>query len=152
MFSSTVPIHVVKPKPILLVEDNPDDVTLFVRTMLAQGLWNEIVVARDGVEALDYLLGTGPYLGQQRGPLPDLPVVVVLDLNMPKMGGLDVLRRIRADERLKFLPVIIFTSSEEEQDMIDSRNLGANAYVHKPADVSQFIRAVTKLGVRWVLS
>jgi len=133
---------------ILLVEDNPDDVALTLRALKKNNIKNEVVVARDGVEALDYLFGAGSYSGRDTSLMPQL---ILLDLKLPKLDGLDVLRRVRADERTKVLPVVILTSSKEEQDLINGYSLGANSYVRKPVDFTQFIDAVGKLGLYWLL-
>jgi len=133
---------------ILLVEDNPDDVELTLRALKKNNIKNEVVVARDGVEALDYLFGAGSYSGRDTSLMPQL---ILLDLKLPKLDGLDVLRRVRADERTKVLPVVILTSSKEEQDLINGYSLGANSYVRKPVDFTQFIDAVGKLGLYWLL-
>src|SRR5919199_666926 len=121
---------------ILLVEDNPRDEKLTLRAFAKNNIGNQVVVARDGVEAIDYLFGTGAYAG--RNPA-DLPQVVLLDLKLPKVDGLEVLRRIRADARTRVLPVVILTSSDEEQDLWESYQLGANSYVRKPIDFNQFV-------------
>lgn len=134
--------------PILLVEDNPDDEALTTRALKKANLRNAIVVARDGVEALDYLFGTGAHAGRDANALPQ---VVLLDIKLPKIDGLEVLRRLRADERTALLPVVILTSSSEEQDMIDGYRLGANSYVRKPVDFGHFADAVRQLGLYWVL-
>ena len=133
---------------ILLVEDNPDDALLTTRALTQGNLRNEVVHVRDGVEALDYLFGTGEGAGD--GPA-DLPVVMLLDLKLPKLDGLDVLRRVRADERTRLLPVVILTSSQEEQDLVSGYELGANSYVVKPVEFSRFAAAVHELGLYWVL-
>jgi len=133
---------------ILLVEDNPDDVELTLRALKKNNIKNKVVVARDGVEALDYLFGAGSYSGRDTSLMPQL---ILLDLKLPKLDGLDVLRRVRADERTKVLPVVILTSSKEEQDLINGYSLGANSYVRKPVDFTQFIDAVGKLGLYWLL-
>ncbi len=135
-------------KKILLVEDNPDDVELTLRAFKGKNIANEVVVARDGAEALDYLFGTGVYEDRD---ITKKPTIVLLDLKMPKVDGLEVLRRIRADERTKLIPVIILTSSKEEQDLIKSYSLGANSYVRKPVDFTQFSEAVKQLGLYWLL-
>jgi two-component system, response regulator len=135
-------------KVILLIEDNESDELLTVRALSKANLANEIVVARDGEEALSYLFGTGAYAGRD---VKALPTVALLDLNLPKIGGLDVLRRIRADERTKYLPVVVLTSSGEEKDMIRSYDLGANAYVRKPVDFGEFAEAAKTLGLFWLL-
>jgi two-component system response regulator len=133
---------------ILLVEDNPDDEALTLRALRKNNITNAVVVARDGVEALDYLFGTGSHAGRN---LDSLPQVVLLDLKLPKVDGLEVLRRVRADERTKLLPVVILTSSNEEQDRLKGYGLGANSYVRKPVDFGQFIEAVRQLGLYWLL-
>lgn len=135
-------------KIILLVEDNPDDVELTVRALKKGNILNEIVVVRDGVEALDYLFGTGAYAGRD---LSIMPTVVMLDLKLPKIDGLEVLRYIRADERTKFIPVVILTSSREEQDLLNGYRLGANSYIRKPVDFAQFIEAVHQLKLYWLI-
>ncbi len=133
---------------VLLVEDNPDDVDLTLHAFRSNGLFNEIVVARDGAEALDYLFGTGSYASA--GPQP-LPVVMILDLNMPRVSGLDVLRRIRAEERTRLLPTVILTTSVEQRDVMESYQLGANAYVQKPVALEDFVVAAGRLGLFWLL-
>ena len=133
---------------VLLVEDNSDDELLILRSLKTANLENEIVVARDGAEALDYLFATGAY-ADRAAEQP--PVVVLLDLKLPKVGGLEVLRRIRADERTKRLPVIVLTSSDEDQDVIESYRLGANSYVQKPVNFDEFSSAVQELGLYWLL-
>lgn len=135
-------------KSILLVEDNPDDAALTVHALETNKIGNTLVIARDGVEALDYLFCTGTYAG--RNP-QDLPSVVLLDLKLPKIDGLEVLRRIRADEHTHLLPVVILTSSNEEEDRIKGYALGANSYVRKPVDFDHFIRATGQLGLYWLL-
>lgn len=135
-------------KVILLVEDNPRDEALTLRALKKNHIANEIVVAHDGVEALDYLFGTGTHAGRD---LTQMPQLVLLDLNMPKVNGLQVLERIRADERTKRLPVVIFTSSNEEQDMLSSYDLGANSYIRKPVDFVQFLEASKHLGLYWMV-
>lgn len=134
--------------PILLVEDNRDDEALTLRALKKNHIGNEIVVARDGVEALDYLFGTGAHAGRDVRVLPQL---VLLDLNLPRMGGQDVLRRIRADDRTKLLPVVVLTSSKEEEDIFSSYSLGANSYVRKPVNFDAFVEAVKTLGLFWLL-
>lgn len=132
-------------KAILLVEDNPDDEALTLRAFKKNNIGNPVVVARDGAEALDCLFGSG-------GRLPHaLPQVVLLDLKLPKVDGLEVLRRIRADGRTKLLPVVILTSSREEQDIVESYSLGANSYVRKPVDFDEFVEAARQLGLYWLL-
>lgn len=135
-------------RAILLVEDNPDDEALTLRAFRKNNIKNDIVVARDGAEALDYLFGTGNYAGRNPG---DLPEVVLLDLKLPKVDGLEVLRRIREDERTRLLPVVILTSSKEEQDIASGYRLGCNSYVRKPVNFDDFIAAVNQLGMYWLL-
>ncbi|MFN6486031.1 MULTISPECIES: response regulator [unclassified Nostoc] len=131
---------------ILLVEDNPDDEALTLRALKKNNIMNEVVVARDGVEALDYLFGKGVYADRDMSLMPHL---ILLDLKLPKMDGLEVLRQLRTDDRTKILPVVILTSSKEEQDLINGYSLGANSYVRKPVDFSQFSEAVRQLGLYW---
>lgn len=126
---------------ILLVEDNPDDEALTLRALKRNNIMNEVVVARDGVEALDYLLGDTHLM----------PQVVLLDLKLPKVDGMEVLRRLRADEGTKLMPVVVLTSSDEEQDIVDSYSLGANSYIRKPVDFDQFAEAVRQLGLYWLV-
>lgn len=133
---------------ILLVEDNPDDVELTLLSLKKHNISNEVVVTRDGAEALDYLFTTGAYADRDRSIMP---AVILLDLKLPKIDGLEVLRRLRADERTKLLPVVILTSSKEEQDMLNGYKLGANSYVRKPVDFNQFSDAVKQLGLYWLL-
>lgn len=133
---------------ILLVEDNPRDEELTLLAFEDSNIANEIVVARDGAEALDYLFGTGRYHGRAVG---DLPNVVLLDLKLPKVSGLEVLARIRADTRTALLPVVVLTSSDEEQDMLRSYKLGVNAYLQKPVDFEHFIKATKTLGLFWAV-
>lgn len=135
-------------KAILLVEDNPDDEALTLRALKKNNIKNEVVIAHDGAEALDYLFGTGKYAGRNTDVLPQ---VVLLDLKLPKVEGLEVLRRVRADKRTKLLPVVILTSSNEEQDRIDGYGLGANSYVRKPVDFNQFMDAARQLGLYWLI-
>ena len=135
-------------KIILLVEDNPDDVALTLRALKKNNITNEVVVARDGVEALDYLFATGSYAGRD---ISVMPAVILLDLKLPKMDGLEVLQRLRTDGRTGLLPVVILTSSKEEQDLINGYSLGANSYIRKPVDFAQFIEAVGQLGLYWLL-
>ncbi|NJM76995.1 MAG: response regulator [Acaryochloridaceae cyanobacterium RU_4_10] len=135
-------------KSILLVEDNPDDEALAIRAFQRHHIGNEIVVAHDGVEALDYLFGTGTYAGRD---MSIKPTVVLLDLKLPRLDGIEVLRRIRSDERTKLLPVVVLTTSSEEQDMLDSYSLGCNSYIRKPVDFLQFSEAIRQLGMYWLL-
>jgi two-component system, response regulator len=135
-------------KVILLVEDNPDDEKLTIRALKKSNIGNRIIVARDGLEALDYLFATGE---QQDSNTDRLPQVVFLDLKLPKLDGLGVLRRIREDDRTKLLPVVILTSSVEEQDRCQSYGLGANSYVRKPVDFDQFLEAARQLGLYWLV-
>ncbi len=135
-------------RPILLVEDNADDEALTIRALKKHNIKNEIIVAHDGVEAVDYLLGTGPYAGND---LPRLPEIVLLDLKLPKLDGMDVLQKLRSDERTKLLPVIILTSSNEDQDRLRSYGFGANSFVRKPVVFDQFIAAVGQLGLYWLI-
>ena len=135
-------------KVILLVEDNPDDEELTLRALKKNNIQNEVVIARDGAQALEYLFGTGSHAGRD---VDKLPSVTLLDLKLPKIDGLEVLKRIRSDERTKLLPVVILTSSREEQDLIAGYALGANSYIRKPVDFSQFIEAVRQLGLYWLL-
>ncbi|HZT21603.1 MAG TPA: response regulator [Verrucomicrobiae bacterium] len=134
-------------KRILLAEDNERDIELTLAALEEYNLANEVVVVRDGAEALDYLYARGSFAGRANG----LPVVVLLDLKMPKMDGLEVLRHLRADETLKHLPVVMITSSREEQDLIRSYQLGANAYVVKPVDFRQFVDSVKEIGFFWAI-
>ena len=134
--------------PILLVEDNSDDEELTLRALKKNRIRNEIVVARDGVEALDYLFGTGGHSGRD---LSVMPQVVLLDLKLPKIDGLEVLRQLRADSRTRLLPVVILTSSSEQRDKIAAYGTGANSYVRKPVDFPQFIDAVRQLGLYWLI-
>ncbi len=135
-------------KVILLVEDNRDDVDLTIRGLKQGKILNEVVVAHDGAEALDYLFGTGKYVGRDQRPLP---AVVLLDLKLPKIEGLEVLRRIRANEITKLLPVVILTSSKEERDLIEGYRNGANSYVRKPVDFNQFADSIQYLGLYWLV-
>lgn len=132
---------------ILLVEDNPDDVELTLRAFQRSRVRNEVIVARDGLEALDYLFSTGAYTNRTG----EMPEVVLLDLNLPKLHGLEVLKRLRADERTRLLPVVVLTSSSEERDIVRSYHLGANSYVRKPVDFAQFVEAARQLGLYWLV-
>jgi two-component system response regulator len=138
----------MRSKKILLVEDNPSDVKLTKRALEQNQITNEMIVAEDGQEALDYLFATGQYAGRE---IRDLPAVVLLDLKLPKVEGLEVLQRIRANEITRLMPVVILTSSDQEADMISSYNLGANSYIRKPVDFKQFTDAVRTLGMYWLL-
>ncbi len=135
-------------KHILLVEDNPDDEELTIEALQEHHLINDIIVARDGAEALDYLFCTGHYTG--RNP-SQLPTVVLLDLKLPKVNGLEVLKQIRAHDTTRLLPVVIMTSSKEEKDIVESYSLGANSYVRKPVDFDEFSEAVRQLGLYWLI-
>mgnify|MGYP001355671277 CR=1 FL=1 len=132
---------------ILLVEDNPDDEALTLRALQKNNISNRVVVARDGAEALDLLFGQGAHAGQ---PIPR-PAVILLDLKLPKLDGLEVLRRIRLNEATRLYPVVVLTSSREEQDLIASYSRGANSYIRKPVDFQQFLEAVRNLGLYWLL-
>jgi CheY-like chemotaxis protein len=135
-------------KVILLVEDNPDDEALAMRALNRHHIGNEIVVAHDGVEALDYLFGTGVYEGRDTS---NKPAVVLLDLKLPRVDGLEVLRQLREDPRTRFLPVVVLTTSSEEGDVISSYSLGCNSYIRKPVDFVQFSEAIRQLGMYWLL-
>lgn len=138
----------MRSRDILLVEDNPDDEVLMLRALRKSNVVNQIIVVRDGAEALDYLFGEGEFAGRDTSVKP---AVVLLDLRLPKIDGLEVLRRIRADERTRLLRVVILTSSDEERDIVNSYDLGANSYVRKPVDFGQFSTAVQQLGLYWLL-
>jgi two-component system, response regulator len=138
----------MRDKIILLVEDNPDDELLTLRALRKNNVLNKVVVARDGVEALDYLFGTGGHSGRDTAIMPQL---ILLDLKLPKIDGLEVLKRMRADERTRLLPVVILTSSREEQDMLDGYGLGANSYVRKPVNFEQFVQAIEQLKLYWLI-
>ena len=133
---------------ILLVEDNPKDEALTLRALRKSNILNDVVVAHDGVEALEYLFGTGAHAGRDTTLMPQL---TLLDLKMPRADGLQVLKKMREDERTKRLPVVIFTSSDEEEDLIRSYELGANSYVRKPVEFSQFVEATKQLGLYWLV-
>ena len=135
-------------KTILLVEDNADDEALTLRALKKNNISNEIAIAHDGVEALDYLFGTGIYAGRDSSLLPEL---ILLDLKLPKIDGFEVLKRLRADPRTKLLPVVILTSSKEQQDIVEGYSLGANSYVRKPVDFQEFINGVNQLGLYWLV-
>jgi two-component system, response regulator len=133
---------------LLLVEDNPDDEELTLLAFEQSRITNEVVVAHDGVEALDYLFGTGMYAGRD---LNVMPALIILDLQLPRINGLEVLQRLRADTRTKWLPVVIMTTSNEQQDLINSYSLGCNSYIRKPVDFQQFMTAVQQLGMYWLI-
>ena len=135
-------------KIILLVEDNPDDVALTMRAFRKNNLSNKIIVAKDGVEALDYLFGARMYAGRD---VKDMPVVILLDLKLPKIDGMEVLKSIRQNEFTRLLPVVILTSSAEENDKLNGYKLGANSYVRKPVDYNQFVKAIKHLGLYWLV-
>ena len=135
-------------KIILLVEDNPDDVTLTERALKKSHILNKLIVARDGAEALDYIFGTGNYSGRDTAIMPE---VILLDLKLPKIDGLEVLKRIRSDKRTNILPVVILTSSKEENDLITGYTLGANSYIRKPVNFNQFVEAIRQLGLYWLV-
>jgi CheY-like chemotaxis protein len=133
---------------ILLVEDNPDDVKLTLRALQKDRVANSVQVANDGVEAIEYLFATGKFAGRD---INVMPYVILLDLKMPRMDGLEVLQRIRSDERTKLLPVVILTTSNEDKDRAESYKLGANSYIRKPVDFLQFVEAVKQLGLYWLV-
>ena len=133
---------------ILLVEDNPDDQKLTLRALKKNNIANDIVIAEDGAQALDYLFGRGQFAGRDVG---DRPALVLLDLKLPKVDGLSVLAQVRSDERTKMVPVVVLTSSAEEQDLVKSYELGVNSYVRKPVDFGEFIEATRQLGVYWLM-
>jgi two-component system response regulator len=135
-------------KIILLVEDNPDNVALTIRAFRKNNLSNKIIVAKDGVEALDYLFGTGMYAGRD---VKEMPVVIRLDLKLPKIDGMEVLKSVRQNEFTRLLPVVILTSSKEENDKLNGYKLGANSYVRKPVDFNQFVKAIKHLGLYWLV-
>ena len=135
-------------KVILLVEDNPDDEALTLRALRKNQISNEVVVAHDGVEALDYLFAAGAHASRD---VSEMPQLVLLDLKLPKLDGLEVMRRIRADDRTRLLPVVILTSSNEETDLVRGYSLGCNSYIRKPVDFAQFTEAVRQLGLYWLL-
>ncbi len=133
---------------ILLIEDNPDDVELTLHAFQKNNMANEIVVAGDGAEGLDYLFGTGKYAGRDaEGP----PALILLDLQLPKIGGLEVLRKVREDERTKRIPVVIMTNSDEEEDIVNGYNGGANIYLRKPVDFTEFMNSVKQLEMYWMV-
>jgi len=135
-------------KTILLVEDNPNDEMLTIRALKKNNILNEVIVARDGVQALDYLFAEGEHEGRD---INNQPQVILLDLKLPKIDGHEVLKRIKSDERTKLLPVVVLTTSNEDQDIISSYQLGANSYIRKPVDFDQFIKAVGQLGLYWLV-
>lgn len=135
-------------KTILLVEDNPDHEALTLRALKKAGLANPVVVARDGAEALDYLFATGKYEGRDT---TDTPQTILLDLKLPKVDGLEVLQRLRSDERTSLIPVVVLTSSDEEKDLVASYRHGANSYIRKPVDFVQFVEATRQLGLYWLV-
>lgn len=135
-------------KTILLVEDNPDDEALTIRALKKNNILNEVIIAHDGVEALDYLFATGLYSGRN---VDDQPQLILLDLKLPKVDGLEVLRRLRGDDKTKALPVVILTTSNEDRDILSSYKLGANSYIRKPVDFEQFMEAVRQLGLYWLV-
>lgn len=135
-------------KIILLVEDNPDDEELTLLAFKDSNIANDVVVVRDGEEALDYLFGAGAHAGRD---LTIMPTAILLDLKLPKVNGLEVLKRLRANERTRRLPVVILTSSREQQDVLESYNLGANSYIRKPVDFAQFMEATKQLGLYWLV-
>ena len=138
----------MRDKAILLVEDNPDDELLALRALRKNGIAGDVVVVRDGVEALDYLFATGDYAGRDAR---DVPRLILLDLNLPRVNGLEVLRHLRSDERTRLLPVVILSSSGEQRDKRECYDLGANSYVRKPVNFEQFVRAVEQLKSYWLV-
>ncbi len=140
--------NVAPGKTILLVEDNPDDEALTLRALKRNGLSHQVHVAHDGVEALDYLFGRGAFAGRD---LRDQPTVTLLDLKLPRLDGLEVLRQLRADQRTRCLPVVILTSSREDQDLVQGYGYGANSYIRKPVDFHQFVEAVRQVGSYWLV-
>lgn len=135
-------------KSILMVEDNPDDQELIRMAMEESRIANELIILEDGVEALDYLFGTGPHT---EGPLPKLPQLVLLDLKLPRLGGLEVLKQLRTNPRTALLPVVVMTTSNEEEDILSSYRLHCNSYIRKPVEFSQFAEAVRNLGLYWLV-
>jgi len=135
-------------KTILLVEDNQDDIDLTLRALQKSNILNEMITVHDGVEALDYLMCRGVYAHRDQ---EDLPAVILLDLKLPKMSGLELLKKLRSKEKTKLIPVVILTSSKEEQDLIQGYSLGANSYIRKPVDFNQFAEAIRQLGMYWLL-
>jgi two-component system response regulator len=138
----------MRKKIILLVEDNPDDELLAIRALEKNNIMNEVVVARDGAEALDYLFGAGAYTGRDMSVMPQ---IILLDLKLPKIDGLEVLRRLRNNERTKLLPVVVLTSSKEDRDLTECYSLGANSYIRKPVNFTQFTEAIRQLGLYWLV-
>ena len=134
--------------PILLIEDNADDEALTIRAFQKNNIRNDVIVAHDGVEALDYLFGTGAHAGRDLATMPQL---VLLDLKLPRVDGLEVLRRLRAESRTRLLPVVILTSSKEERDLVSGYSMGANSYVRKPVDFGEFTEAIRQLGLYWLI-
>jgi DNA-binding response OmpR family regulator len=141
-------VYQPREKVILLVEDDPDHEALTIRALRRNNIVNEVVVARDGTEAIEYLLGppNGP-----AAHLPRLPQIVLLDLKLPRVDGLEVLRRLRSESRTRLLPIVILTSSDEEKDIVDGYTLGANSYVRKPVDFGEFVEAARQLGLYWLV-
>ncbi|MBL8470351.1 MAG: response regulator [Rhodocyclaceae bacterium] len=137
----------VTKRPILLVEDNPDDEALTLRAIFKNRITNPVIVARDGLEALEFLFGTGPFAGRD---MSVMPAVILLDLKLPGLDGLEVLRRIRSDPRTRLLPVVVLTTSREAQDLHMAYTLGANSYIRKPVDFERFLRAVGQMAVYWL--
>ena len=133
---------------ILLVEDNPNDVELTLRALKKNNLTNRVHVVKDGAEALEYIFANGAYAHRK---IEDHPRVILLDLKLPKVDGLEVLRKIKSDERTKVIPVVVLTSSKEERDLVESYKLGANSYITKPVDFDSFVKAVAELGLYWLL-
>ena len=138
----------INDKTILIIEDNPDDVLLIQRAFKKNNIGNKVVIASDGVEAIDYLFGSGEYADRDVSLLPHL---ILLDLKLPKIDGLEVLQRLRADSRTKYVPVVVLTSSVEQQDIVKSYDLGANSYVQKPVNFEEFIEATRQLGLYWLV-
>jgi CheY-like chemotaxis protein len=138
----------VTDRPILLVEDNPDDEALTLRAFAKNRIAAPVVVARDGVEALDYMFGTGSHAGRD---LTVMPAVVLLDLKLPRIDGLEVLRRLRANALTALVPVVVLTTSREQQDIVESYSLGANSYIRKPVDFERFIQAIGQIGIYWLV-
>jgi two-component system response regulator len=139
---------VMEEKVILLVEDNPDDEALTIRALKKNNIQNKVVIARDGAEALEYIFCEGKYSDRN---ITEMPQVVLLDLKLPKIDGLEVLERIRSDNRTKLLPIVILTTSNEERDIVEGYRLGANSYIRKPVDFAQFAEAVRQLGLYWLV-